>query len=114
MQERPLHRAAVFFLRRRQSRKIAVVAAAAEIVGLDIHIVVVGVTLVRRLVEEARARVVAGVMTGGADVVDAGIARQIAAGLVRTPWRPAAAAERRGIAEAGLMTAAHHPADAVH
>src|SRR4051794_35517062 len=115
MQQRPLPPAAGFFFYMRQSGENAVAAASAENVGVDIHIVLIGGALIGRLVEKAGARIVARVMTGGADIVDAGVTREIATRLVRSPWRSAAsAAERSGIAEPGLMTAAHHTTDAVH
>src|SRR4051794_24384630 len=74
------------------------------------------IAVIRRLVEETGARTVVGAVTAaGADVVDPGIAREIAAGLIRTPRRTAtAAAEACGIAKTALMATAHHSTDAVH
>src|SRR5437868_1347878 len=94
------------------SGDIAVAAIAAEIVRIHV-VVVITVVVIRRLVEEAGARIVEAAMSAGADIVDAGIAREIAAGLVRSPGRTAAAAERSLIAKARLMAAAHHGTDAV-
>jgi hypothetical protein len=81
----------------RASGRIAV--AAVEVVGIMIHVVVI--VVVRRLIEESGARTVVGAMTTRTDVVDPGVARQIAAGLIAPrPAVFAAAAKARGIAEA--------------
>jgi hypothetical protein len=81
------------------------------------------VVVVRCAVEQSRARraiVIAGVASGRTDIVDSGILRQIAAGVIAP--RPAvfdtaamarAVASARGVAEALLVAAAaHHRADA--
>src|SRR6185437_9616879 len=67
--------------------------------------------VVRGLVEQPGARAVVGATVRGAEVVDAGVARKIAAGLI-IPRGLAAVAEPARIGEA-LMAAAHHRADAV-
>src|SRR3954453_4616095 len=97
------------------SGKIAVVTAAAEIVRIHIHVVVMRLVVIRRLVKETGARTVIGAVTARSDIVDAGIAREVAAGLVRPPRRAATAPSKtRGIAKTALMAAPHHSTDAVH
>src|SRR3954471_2363948 len=97
------------------SGEIAVAVATVKIVRIHIHVVVIRLVVIRRLIEETGARTVIGAVTARSDIVDAGIAREIAAGLVRTPRRAtAAAAKTRGIAKAALMAAAHHATNAVH
>src|SRR6476660_1990526 len=124
-------RAAVFVCRadRAASRVIAAaIVSAAEIavvvgyvhiavvvvVVVVVLIVVVVVPVVRRLVGEALAGTVVAVAVG-ADVVETGIARERAAGLVAAApgtSTSAAVAERVGVAEGLLVRSAHHAADA--
>src|SRR6478735_3403530 len=102
------HGAAISFWIERGLREVAVVVAA-EIVGIEIHGVLIGVLLAidRGLVEQPRARAA----VGATDIVDAGIAGE---GTVRV-IAPRTAAAARGVAKGLMMAAAtHHGADAAH
>src|SRR6185369_7179978 len=95
---RPIGRPFLFQLRCR-SRVIAVAIVAVEAVAIVIHVVIV---VIRGLIKESLSRtgiviVVVGAPARRTDVVDPGVARQIAAGLVapRPAVFDAAAAARR-------------------
>src|SRR5204862_6310949 len=83
---------------------------AAEIIGIAVHVVVIR-CVIRRLVKKSGTRTV-GVGAAGSDVVDAGVAGEIAVGLIAAPRTAVAAAEAAGVGKA-LVAAAHHAADAV-
>src|SRR5882757_6489789 len=102
-----------------KARVLRVVAAAVviavEIVGILVGVVAV-IVVIGCLIEQSGAMAVIGTILGmiapGADVVDAGIARQRTAGLI-APRARGAISEPGAVAEGLVVAAAHHPADAV-
>src|ERR1700742_673829 len=91
-------------------RVIAAVVVIAVVAGV-VHGILLGVllTIERRLVEHRVARPA----VGAADIVDAGVARERAVGLI-APRAVAASARPASVGEGLLMVAAaHHAADAV-
>src|SRR6185437_16409025 len=95
------------------SRVVAVVAAVvvAEIVGIGIHVVLIGVLLAidRGLIEQPAPRRI----VGAPDIINAGVARERAARLITPGAAAGALVDDGGIAEA-LARTAHHRADSVH
>src|SRR5205807_9390105 len=109
----PVVVAVSLFRVRHHSRVIAVAIVAGEIFGIVVLVIIV----IRGRIEESLLRaaiIVVGALVGRTDVVDTGVARQIAAGLIAP--RPAVfdpAAMAPGIAECLMVAAAaHHRADA--
>src|SRR6202035_1452901 len=87
----------------------ALVSIPAEVIRIEIHVVMI--IVVRCGIKQSGARTIVGAIAGRADVVDPGVARETAAGLIRPrTFSRGPLAHRIGIAEA-LMASPHHRAD---
>src|SRR2546423_14221635 len=105
-------RAAVLFARLGNRSGVVAVAATTNVIGIEIHVVATLVIIVRRRIEQSRARIVAGAIRRSADVVDSGVACQSAPGLISPgSLTRSGAAQRARIAEA-VMASSHHRTDA--
>ena len=70
----------MLFMREQNRSGAVAVAVTVEVVRIEIHVVVV--VIIRRGIEQPRARIVIGTVSGRTDIVDAGVTRQIAVGLI--------------------------------